>query len=776
MAKKVLTQDTTNYDNVSALPDIVKNQATSLKTTFDKAGNDQKTFMNGTLLTELQDSTLEGDSGSFGIGHNSANLTSDNVGDGMEELKGQIDGLVVGMVPPGTPGYYLRTNDAGTDVEWSDIDLTMVNNNSKAIAQNSAVIDELVVAEGISTKIAPTSGKFYDFVGASGVLSQGEIDLTKAYADTVTQGTNTVSVTSMNVGVITDFVAGMEVTLQDDTSKEVLTIQSVADPVITFTGNIVNTYASGANVYRSNLKDETDDWSFGGFSSQEIIDKTTPEQVVASAYTTQGNGGRKVVYLDNGWLFTSLRDGTTGLFNYYSTDNGTTWALHSSQVLGVNYEDISIVEYANNQVQLICALSTNQINSYKIDVPNTIGDTNFGANTILDISQTAMGNCSLAINSDGTKITATWSSKNATYPNSFNIRAIQGTISAGVVTWGSVEQVTQNNNSSFNITTPSINYDTNDNVHILVEYDFTSGINILDLTDAFTSRDQLGSEMPAGWGNKIVFSGGTYTQSNPSATFMPPSIATKINASYTSGLIICPWQGKDSTYTTVFQIKIKASSDNGATWFDFGISNEQLTQDASNELSRPSISWNDDGDIFVTFMGRVGTASAGISLIENNVSTGWGSFEVIDSDNTTSRPNSADNYHNFEKPLTIYQSTTDVQFYGKWTVGSEIDLTDIDIRMNITPLEDVSDIGAYMNISNNVNTVDGKVSIVDSASNESYTDLIDTRYAIDSNDDEVASLLNTSVTAEDKVTLKYTMNRSLTTDDVRLNSIIGGVA
>lgn len=92
MAKKILTQDTTNYNNVQALPDLVEEQSTLVKQTFDKAGNDQKTFMNSTHIAELQ-SSATGTSGSYCVGHGSASITADNTGDALEENRLLINTL-----------------------------------------------------------------------------------------------------------------------------------------------------------------------------------------------------------------------------------------------------------------------------------------------------------------------------------------------------------------------------------------------------------------------------------------------------------------------------------------------------------------------------------------------------------------------------------------------------------------------------------------------------------------------------------------------------------
>jgi hypothetical protein len=82
MAKQSITQSTVNVTNIQSLPDIVIGQATELKTTFDKTGLDTKTYINTVLIAELN-----GDDGSKKIGHNSINITSDNVSEAIEEIR-----------------------------------------------------------------------------------------------------------------------------------------------------------------------------------------------------------------------------------------------------------------------------------------------------------------------------------------------------------------------------------------------------------------------------------------------------------------------------------------------------------------------------------------------------------------------------------------------------------------------------------------------------------------------------------------------------------------
>ena len=84
MAKKTIPQTTVSVTNISDLPDRPTISASALKAKFDKYGADDKPVMNSTIDV-FQDSTSN-TSGSFAIGHGSANFTANNVGDALEEL------------------------------------------------------------------------------------------------------------------------------------------------------------------------------------------------------------------------------------------------------------------------------------------------------------------------------------------------------------------------------------------------------------------------------------------------------------------------------------------------------------------------------------------------------------------------------------------------------------------------------------------------------------------------------------------------------------------
>ena len=80
--KHPITKLTTDLNNIQALPDVIIGQAVSLKTMFDESGNDIKAYVN-TVLTE----ELNGSDGAKKIGLTNPNLSADNVGDGVEEVR-----------------------------------------------------------------------------------------------------------------------------------------------------------------------------------------------------------------------------------------------------------------------------------------------------------------------------------------------------------------------------------------------------------------------------------------------------------------------------------------------------------------------------------------------------------------------------------------------------------------------------------------------------------------------------------------------------------------
>jgi hypothetical protein len=277
-----------------------------------------------------------------------------------------------------------------------------------------------------------------------------------------------------------------------------------------------------------------------------IIDPTV---VVSGGYSTAGNGGRKSVQLSNGWLVAVVYDstGTGGTYHkfYRSTDNGATFQFLTGMTYQAN-NGISIVS-KDTKIYGIAIHSGGVVKYFSFDA-TTVGSTITVSD--LETPQTTGGSCSLAINDAGTELHAAWASKNSTYPYSFNIRYRKGTIETdGSVTWGVVEQLTNINISGKDYTNPCIVVKGDNKPIIIFIYTDSSSYYI-------TSKRWDGSA----WFGTVVYSAGSYTQSSPSAIFVPQSV------NGVADIIGVAWHGRDSTHTTTDYIRFSKSTDGGANW------------------------------------------------------------------------------------------------------------------------------------------------------------------------------------------------------------------
>lgn len=296
-----------------------------------------------------------------------------------------------------------------------------------------------------------------------------------------------------------------------------------------------------------------------------------PTVVVNAAYDTSSNGGRKLVMLISGNQYAIVRNGTTDFRIYKSTDNGTTWTLLVTVTEAVN--DVAMAT-DGTFLLVINSFSTSGVKFRKYDESGVLQ----GSVINVDSVQTAMGNCSLTINTAGTKQHAVWSSKNPTYPNSFNIRYAEGTIDAqGIVTWGSVAQITAANTTGDNVQNPCIVVKADGNPIIFGENKTSTNYYI-------QSWRWNGSS----WSFANIYSGTSYAQSNPCA------VVKKYGSNI--GRIFVGWHGLDSTDTTKQNVRI-AYSDDGGTWTVIG----KITTGNTVDRKNVSLSENDVGDIYAFY-------------------------------------------------------------------------------------------------------------------------------------------------------------------------------
>jgi len=389
-----------------------------------------------------------------------------------------------------------------------------------------------------------------------------------------------------------------------------------------------------------------------------IIDAT----VVASAYDTSGNGGRKLVMLDNGWLVASVYDSSGSNVRFYVDKQDGSGFINptiSYTQISSSFDGQCIVAVGN----IVYAFQNANGNIYmrKYDVTAGTIDTN---GQIVDSGQSDGNGLSVVSNESGTELHATWASKNSTYSNSFNIRYAKGTINAdGSVTWGAVEQITTLNISSYLAEDPSITVK-DDIPYILCRMDLGNE-GIICLSPNIITKDNS----TATWGNKYVNTFSPYIQFSPSAIFVPQSVNGLAN-----GRIWVTWHGKDSVDTTMHNVRLSYSDDSGATWSAM----QKLTSGNTYSQVFATITTNKNNEVFVLWYGLVlNTSTLQVRQLKNTNGS-WGS--IVNKTMMTSTNNVAggqpspsslfDLTMNLTEPLFIYRNydNTKVGFYGTWTI------------------------------------------------------------------------------------------------------------
>lgn len=401
-----------------------------------------------------------------------------------------------------------------------------------------------------------------------------------------------------------------------------------------------------------------------------VIDKT----VVAQAYDTSGNGGRKLVHLDNGWKVSVVKDATskTAVNFYVSKDNTmnfiplTKFTPHASTSPTVF--DVSITSIGVRVYVIISALIGSTATVYYANFDATTVPTDMVYNTHatqLDINQTGIGSGnSIITNEAKTELHAAWSSKNATYANSFNIRYVKGVIQAdGSVVLGAVEQVTVRTVVDSHVTDPSLVLDKNGNVRIFVGWIANTSnryISVLAKENTGITSDATLS-MNTGWVGKSVYTGGSYSQSSPSAIFVPQSINGLAN-----GRIWVAWRGNDSVTPGADNIRVSYSDDAGGTWSAM----QSLTTGNLGQYA-PSITANKNNEVSILWSGYISSTVAEVRSIKHN-GTSWETVKNVTAKNNgdvAKYPSTLfDLSVNYTEPLFIYRDTAKVGFYGTWTV------------------------------------------------------------------------------------------------------------
>lgn len=370
--------------------------------------------------------------------------------------------------------------------------------------------------------------------------------------------------------------------------------------------------------------------------------------IIAQPYNTAGNGGRKLVRLSNGWLVAAVKDTSNNLLRFYkSIDSGNTWSEIHKRTFSPTPSDMSIVSNGNT-VHVVVGYST-AIYTFKFDA-TTIQLNDTPSLVLADQNQVTIGNVSLAIDPTNGHLHAAWASKNASYPNSFNIRYAKST--DGGVAWSAVEQVTVRNVSGSDYLEPSIVV--RNGVAYVFNMQRQSGGHSLFVWESFSKTTRL------------VFSGGSYVQIHPSA------VVDKV------GVIHVAWTTGGEADSKV-RICYSKSIDSGVTW-----STREVLDTNTSGLTTPSITVDKNNKVFISYsyLNISGNNTWNVYIISKSYNGSW--VSPLNITNATSSQHRQHPSTLFDATFTgqfgeippiIYQAPSAVEYIGTYTLNNAPNVT-----------------------------------------------------------------------------------------------------
>lgn len=481
-------------------------------------------------------------------------------------------------------------------------------------------------------------------------------------------------------------------------------------------------------------------------TNETVIDREDIT-VVNQTLSTEGNGGRKLVRLQNGLLVAGLYNSTSLSVSFYvSNDNGGTWTQSSqSPETGVAGNNYSLESKGNNVYIIFANLNTVYFRIY--DFENNSRGSVITVDTV--ISSLSTNGISITINEILTELHAVWSNKNNTNPGSFNLRYAKGVINGdGSVTWGAVEQWTSINSSGADFKNPTIAIRGDSQPIVLVDYfSGTTQYTIWAISNGVMA--QTANTISYINQNYSIVYQVNYSQSSPSAIYVPPEISGTPN-----GRIWVAWHGLGNTDVGYRHIYVSFSDDGGVNWSTA----QKLTNGNTSLNTIPSISFNIENDIFVVFDRQEGDNHYVASL---KYDTTWGAPMLLTPLSTSPvYPSSfLGNDINFTIPLFIYRGSAKVGFYGTWTVGTSTPTTTASAVFDIAGNTDF--VGAFIEKQ-------GDVSIAGYLNNQ----LMDS----DLEGDEYQFTKQLSAETTTKLRLELSRDDTTNGNDDRVTRILGGLA
>ncbi|UKL01398.1 DNRLRE domain-containing protein [Brevibacillus brevis] len=340
-----------------------------------------------------------------------------------------------------------------------------------------------------------------------------------------------------------------------------------------------------------------------------------PVNVVSSGYLVSKMA--RPSRLANGKMAGLSRD-SNKWYLYQSLDNGATWSLAFS----FNFTSIQGISLSafGNFIYLAVAFNNQYVRIYAYD------NFTYAGEVLVESGQNAIASVSTIISPDGTKLLWSDTTKNVTYPDSFNVRAgsIPINTDGTLGTPSATVQVTSTNASGYDHTSPSLCFDKNGRP--VIAYVFAS-VHVQGRLFNGTN-----------WGDSFsIYNSVSHTQASPEVIKSP------------NGKLHAVWHGTD--FTSPSEMIRYSSSVDSSQWATHKIlvagKNPSITSDKNGKLT---IIYEDGGYIkriestndFTSFSGpfidRVGTNPA--TFYDQSFAT------------------------DFSIPPTIYQTTDAVKYRG----------------------------------------------------------------------------------------------------------------
>lgn len=363
--------------------------------------------------------------------------------------------------------------------------------------------------------------------------------------------------------------------------------------------------------------------------------------VVNAARDTGGNGGRKLVRLNNGTQFAAVKT-TTSWHIYKSTDNwATPGVLFKETTAYASFQDICL---ATDGVLLYSLLTIS--NTLAVVTPYTEAGGVIGSGYVLDTGLTGVGTATLEIK--GVAIHAAYECKTTAYPNSFNIRYAKGIIQPnGSVVWSATEQLTNFNFAESNFLTPSIAMYNDVPIILAIRNQYTGDSMVIAIMKGFQANSFNG------WGWNAFYQPGNYLQVSPSAMFVPKSINGLAN-----GRIWVTWHGRDAS-SSAEHIRVSFSDNGGENWVTVKVTTEGIWARFG------SITALKNGEVCIMYH-TLEIATSVIGIARYNGST-WDVMTYA-GDGYSSPSALYDLDLDIQNPLFIAKTINTVRFTGTWTI------------------------------------------------------------------------------------------------------------